>query len=53
MRPRRGDQPVAMRAVEGDDRGAARLQPLEDLALGVGDRLVAGEEFAMRRARSR
>ena len=38
-----------MRTVIGDDRGAARLQPLEDLALRVGDRFVAGEEFAVGR----
>ena len=38
-----------MRAVIGDDRGAARLQPLENLALGVGDVGVAGEKFAVRR----
>ena len=44
-----GDQPVAMRRIIGDHRGAAGLQPLEDLALGVGDRFLAGEEGAVRR----
>ena len=50
MRPRRRDQPVAVRVVVGDDRDAARLQPLENLAFGVGDLGVAGEIFAVSRA---
>ena len=40
----RAAQPVAMRAVDRDDRGAARLQALEDLGLGVGDRFLAAED---------
>ena len=47
MGPRRRGEPVAVRAVVGDDRGAAGLQPLEDLALGVGDLVLAGEELAV------
>ena len=44
-----GTQPCIMRAVERDDRGSARLQPFENLALRIGDRFFAGEIFHMRR----
>ncbi|MCY1172865.1 hypothetical protein D9M73_130090 [compost metagenome] len=44
-----GDQAVAMRAVIRDDRHAARLQPLENLTLGIGDGGFVAEEFGMRR----
>src|SRR3546814_8825315 len=43
-----GAQPRMVRTVEGDDRGAAVLEPLENLALGVGDRFFAAEIFHMR-----
>ena len=36
-----------MRAVIGNDRGAARLQPLENLGLGLGDRRFGAEKFDM------
>ncbi len=49
IRLRRGDQPVAIRIVERDDGGAAFLQPFENLGLGVGNLLLAGEIFAMGR----
>src|SRR3546814_6210581 len=49
MGPRMADQPVAMRAVERNDRRPARLQPLENLALGIGDGLVRRKELAVRR----
>src|SRR3569623_713889 len=41
-------QTIAVRAVEWDDRGAARLESLEDFALGVGDRGFVGEERGVR-----
>ena len=37
IRPGRRDQPVAVRTVIGNDRGAAGLKPLENLALGIGN----------------
>ena len=49
IRARRVDQPVAMRAVMRDDRGAVALESLKYLPLGVGDRLLAREIFAVRR----
>ena len=49
VRLRSGDEAVAMRAVVRNDRGPAGLQPLENLAFGVGDRRFAREEAHMRR----
>ena len=46
--PRGLDQPVAVRAVVGDDRDAVGLEPDENLALGVGDRLFRSERLDMR-----
>ncbi len=43
------DQPVAMRAVKGDDRNAAGFEPGEDLALSIRDRFLAREKFGVRR----
>ena len=42
------DQPVAVRAVMGHDRDTARLQSLEDLPLGVGDRRLVAKELGVR-----
>src|SRR3546814_7354630 len=42
-----GAQPRMVRTVEGDDRGAAGLEPLENLALGVRDRFFAAAIFHM------
>src|SRR3546814_14125259 len=41
------DQPVSVRAVERYDCGSARLQPFENLALGVGDGLLRRKELAV------
>src|SRR5439155_5214924 len=43
------DQSIAVRAVERNDRGAVRLQTLEDLGLRIRGRFLVGEERAMRR----
>ena len=57
LRPAEGDDPrraggrlqdAALRAVGGHDGDAARLQPLEDLALGARDVVDRGEELLMR-----
>ena len=45
----RASQPRELRIVAVDDRGAARLEPCEDLRLGVGDGLERAEEFQMHR----
>ena len=48
--PARGlEQSIAMRRRLGDDRGSVGLETLEDLALGVGDRLNRAEVLDMRR----
>ena len=47
--PRGLDQPVAVRRVVGEDRDAVGLEALEDLGLGVGDRLFRAEVLDMRR----
>src|SRR3546814_15874146 len=44
MGPRMADQPVAVRAVERNDSRPARLEPLENLALGIGDGFVRRKE---------
>ena len=49
MAPRGLEQAVALGRVLGDDRDAAGLEPLEDLGLGVGDRLDRAEMLDMRR----
>ena len=48
MPPRGLDQPVAMRRVVGEDRDAVGLEPVENLRLGVGDRLFRAEILDMR-----
>ena len=47
--PGGGGKPVAIGAVVGNESDSALLQALEDLALGVGNLLLAGEEGAMGR----
>ena len=42
-------QAVELRIVAVDDGGPAGLEPVEDLGLGVGDRLDRAEEFEMHR----
>ena len=42
--------PRMVRAIGGNDRGAARLQPFEDFGLGIGNRLFTAEHFDMRRS---
>ena len=42
-------EPLVMRIVAIDDRGAARLEPAEDFRLGVGDLLHRAEETEMDR----
>src|SRR5438105_21371 len=51
--PRRLEQPVAVGAVVWQDGGAVRLQPFENLGLGVGDRLLRAERLDMRRGDGR
>src|SRR5687767_4350163 len=47
--PRRPDQPVAMGRVVGNDGDAVGFEALEDLTLGIGDRLFGTEALDMRR----
>ncbi len=49
MLARMACEPLEMGIVAIDDRRAARLQPTEDLRLGVGDLLDGAEEAEMHR----